>query len=91
MLTRAFDWFCRDRAGRVVIAQWPNGPLWLFGAASLIAVLASGSPVGFWADIASRIVLTWWAADELLRGINPWRRCLGAAVLIAIAVRLVLG
>jgi hypothetical protein len=22
-----------------------------------------------------------WAVDELFRGVNPWRRCLGAAVL----------
>jgi hypothetical protein len=22
-----------------------------------------------------------WALDELFRGVNPWRRCLGAAVL----------
>ena len=74
-----------------MIAQWPNLPLWLFGAASLVAVLAAGSPAGFWADVASRIFLTWWAGDELLRGVNPWRRCLGAAVLVAIAVRLALG
>jgi hypothetical protein len=22
-----------------------------------------------------------WAADEIVRGVNPWRRCLGAAVI----------
>ncbi len=23
-----------------------------------------------------------WSADEIVRGVNPWRRCLGAAVAI---------
>ena len=23
-----------------------------------------------------------WAVDEIFRGVNPWRRCLGTAVLI---------
>jgi len=25
--------------------------------------------------------LIWWAVDELIRGVNPWRRLLGGAVL----------
>jgi len=25
--------------------------------------------------------LVWWAIDELFRGVNPWRRLLGGAVL----------
>ncbi len=83
------QWFFRDRSsGRIVVAQWPNLPLWLFGIAAVIAMLTAGSSVGFWTDIASRLFLIWWAGDELLRGVNPFRRCLGAAVLIGLAVRL---
>ena len=86
---RFVDWFFRDqRSGRIVIGQWPNLPLWLFGITAILAALTTGS-VGLWSDIASRIFLGWWAADELLRGVNPWRRCLGAGVLILLAVRLV--
>ncbi|MBM0207503.1 hypothetical protein JNW90_34385, partial [Micromonospora sp. STR1s_5] len=70
-----------------VIGQWPNLPLWLFGITSLIAMLTAGS-IALWSDIASRIFLGWWAGDELLRGVNPWRRYLGAAVLILLAIRL---
>ena len=33
-------------------------------------------------------LLAWWAADEVLRGVNPWRRCLGAAVLAMLVLRL---
>jgi hypothetical protein len=88
MLMRAFDWFFRDRrTGRIVVGQWPNLPLWLFGVAAGAALLAAGSTVGFWSDLSARAFLFWWAADELLRGVNPWRRCLGGAVLIGLAVR----
>ena len=87
-LRRAFDWFFRDRAGRIVIGQWPNLPLWLFGAAAIVAAVAAGTPAGLYADLASRVFLFWWAGDEVLRGVNPWRRCLGAAVLLLLLVRL---
>jgi hypothetical protein len=88
MLMRFVDWFFRDRrSGRIVIGQWPNLPLWLFGITSVIAMVTSGS-IALWSDITSRIFLAWWAGDELLRGVNPWRRCLGAAVLILLAIRL---
>jgi hypothetical protein len=29
-----------------------------------------------------KVSLLIWAADEIVRGVNPWRRCLGAAVAI---------
>jgi hypothetical protein len=35
------------------------------------------------------VALAVWAGDELLRGVNPWRRCLGGAVLTGLAVRLI--
>ena len=35
--------------------------------------------------------LVWWAADEVLRGVNPWRRFLGAGVLTFAVVRLTVG
>lgn len=91
MLRAVFDWFFRDRrTGRVVVGQWPNLPLWLFALAQAVAWIAgSTTAVGRWASVASWIALAIWAADELLRGVNPWRRCLGGAVLIGLAVRLI--
>ncbi|CAM3252037.1 MULTISPECIES: hypothetical protein [Methylobacterium] len=90
MLPAVLDWFFRDRtSGRIVIGQWPNTPLWLFGVMLSVAWIAGeDTAVGQWADLASRIALAVWAGDELLRGVNPWRRCLGAAVVIGMAVRL---
>jgi hypothetical protein len=91
MLPAALDWFFRDRtSGRIVIGQWPNPPLWLFGLMQAIAwISGEDTAIGGWAKLASWIALTYWAGDEVLRGVNPWRRCLGAAVLLGMAVRLI--
>lgn len=91
MLSAALDWFFRDRtSGRIVIGQWPNLPLWLFGLMQAIAWIAGErSTIGRWAEIASLIALVVWAGDEVLRGVNPWRRCLGIAALLGLAVRLI--
>ena len=32
-------------------------------------------------DVAVYAALGWWATDELVRGVNPFRRILGAVVL----------
>ena len=90
MLMRFVDWFCRDRrTGRIVIAQWPNLWLWIFAAASVVEIaVGEAGPIGVGARIVATLFLVIWAGDELLRGVNPWRRCLGAAVLIGLAVRL---
>ena len=97
-MRRFLDWFLRDRTtGRIVIAQWPNLPLWLFaGAAGLTWALdLSGLAVPATLVAALRIVaavaLAWWALDEIVRGVNPWRRCLGGAVLLVGLWRVVEG
>ena len=91
MLTRFTDWFWRDRrTGRVVIAQWPNLWLWIFAVASLIERISdTAGSIGIGARITATAFLLIWAGDEVLRGVNPWRRCLGTAVLIGLLVRLV--
>ena len=38
---------------------------------------------------AKRRALTWWAADEVIRGVNPWRRVIGVAGLVFVVLRLV--
>ena len=91
MWNSTFDWFFRDRASRrIVIGQWPNLPLWLFGLAQATAWIAGpSSTVGWWAKVASFIALVVWAGDELIRGVNPWRRCLGGGVLVWLAISLI--
>ena len=72
------DWLFRDReTGEIVIAQAPNLPLWLTIGALLVRALV---PDGRWHDVLTYLFLgglVWWAADELVRGVNPWRRVLG--------------
>ena len=86
----AFDWLFRNaKTGRLTIVQWPNPALWLYLAATLARrVLAPDGAVGAAVAVVAGIGLLWWAGDELLRGDSPFRRSLGAVVLIAFVVGL---
>lgn len=75
------DWCFRDReTGRIVVAQAPNLPLWIFLATVVarwvLPALGTARTVVGWIGLAA---LGWWALDETLRGVNPWRRALGVA------------
>lgn len=77
------DWLFRSRrTGRITIAQTPNLPLAVFIVAWLARELLHPSGVS---DAALAVVATgalvFWAADEAVRGVNPWRRLLGGGVL----------
>jgi uncharacterized protein (UPF0548 family) len=75
-------WFQNRETGRLTIAQFPNWPLFAIGAAAASRWLsASGDPIHDGAEIAIPALWLYWGADELLRGVNPWRRLLGAAVI----------
>lgn len=90
-ITGWLDWAFRSRVtGRITIAQAPNLPLWIFGAASIAASIAAWlTPAGGSAATALRWLalssLFVWALDELLRGVNPFRRALGAGTLLYLA------
>jgi hypothetical protein len=83
IMSRFLQWFFRNReTGDITIAQAPNLVLWV--------VIVAGALRWIWqppgnAAIALDIVfkggLIVWALDEIFRGVNPWRRCLGGAVL----------
>jgi hypothetical protein len=90
VLRRSFDWLFRNRiTGAVTIAQFPNLALLLFGMAYATQMLVRpGGTAGFLLAVATRLFLAWWAADELLRGVNPWRRILGVGVLAYLAATL---
>jgi hypothetical protein len=78
---KAFDWFFRNRTtGAITISQFPNVPLWIFLAATAAAWIApTDSTVEQVVRAIAALALGWWAADEIGRGVNPWRRLLGAA------------
>ena len=85
------DWLFRDRrTGKIVIAQWPNLPLWLFLATVAIRFLFHpAGTAGTIVRASGTAAAAWWAADEVARGVNPFRRALGALVLAVTAVSLV--
>lgn len=84
------DWcFCDRRTGRITIGQTPNPPLWTFLVASVTRALLDPSGGARTALTGVAIVaLVVWAVDELVRGVNPWRRFLGAMALLWQAGRL---
>ncbi len=73
------------------MAQWPNISLSVFIAFSL--ALRIFQPTGG-TDTALRVVtyvaLFIWAGDEMLRGVNPFRRILGLVVIAATIANLTL-
>ena len=77
------DWLFRSRtSGRITIAQFPNAALWVWLAATVLQRFwdprIAGHDVLRWLSTGALVV---WAGDEVLRGINPFRRILGAGVL----------
>ena len=87
------DWLFRSRrTGRITIAQAPNWTLavWLVTTAAL----RLGNPQGGLRDaltLVATLALLAWSADELLRGVNPFRRILGGVVLAGLVLSRALG
>jgi hypothetical protein len=87
---RAFDWFFRNsETGAITIAQWPNLVLWsAIATGGLHWVWPSpGKPAAALNAIFTGCLLVW-AADEIVRGVNPWRRCLGMMVAVYVIASL---
>ena len=84
--------FRNPETGRVVVVQVPNLPLILFlvlrGIELLLSPHGTVNDVLHWGGTAA---LTWWAVDEVARGSSPFRRVLGALVLVYVVVSVVTG
>ena len=80
---RVADWWFRSRAtGRITVAQWPNLSFGIFLVAwALRKVLDPTGTLDTVLAVVAGAALVWWALDELIRGVNPFRRVLGGAVL----------
>ena len=83
------DWLFRNRhTGEITIVQLPNVPLGLFLVASVLRRLFDPSGgLRTTLEVLATVGLLWWAVDEVLRGVNPWRRFLGGAVLAGQALK----
>jgi hypothetical protein len=83
MMRRFLLWFFQNRkTGAITVAQVPNFVLWVVIVGSVLIWV--WHPLGR-LRIALEIIvkggLFVWAIDEVWRGVNPFRRCLGVAVL----------
>jgi hypothetical protein len=82
------DWMFRNRrTGGLTVAQFPNASLGVFLVATTLRLLVS--PHGGYrtaVDLVAGLALFCWAGDEVIRGVNPFRRVLGAAILAALVV-----
>jgi hypothetical protein len=89
--TGFLNWMFRSRkTGRITLAQFPNWQLLVWLLAS--AVMWLGHPRGLLQNvlrILAPAALALWAGDEALRGVNPFRRLLGVAVLAGLIFSLV--
>jgi len=84
------DWALRDRrTGRIVVAQWPNTALIVWIAASVVLALSDPDRTwDLWLRVVATVALSWWAVDEIVRGVNPRRRLLGTVVFAGLVVSL---
>jgi hypothetical protein len=64
------------------VAQWPNVSLSAFLVLSIIIRLSrpAGRAGAILRDVTAAVLILW-AVDEVVRGVNPFRRVLGVAVL----------
>lgn len=80
------DWLFRTADGNIVIAQFPNWPLWTWLGATILESLtfsnAWHSAIG-WIGTSA---LAWWAYLEIADGVNRFRRILGSVVLIYVVL-----
>ncbi|MDQ1466163.1 MAG: hypothetical protein QOH10_578 [Actinomycetota bacterium] len=74
-----FDWLFRNRrTHQITVAQFPNVALWIFFVTvGLRWFVSPGTGARTAIDWLGVFALAWWAFDEVLRGVNPWRRLLG--------------
>jgi hypothetical protein len=83
VISRSARWlFLNRRTGGVTVAQWPNASLTAFIVLSI--VLRFLHPKGETENVLraiAQVALLVWGADELVRGVNPFRRILGLVVI----------
>ena len=77
----SIDWWFRDKeSGKRVLFQFPNPPLWVFAAATIVRWTPYDQHDSELRWIGSGALIVW-GLDELVRGQAPYRRVLGAVVL----------
>lgn len=76
------SWWFRSADGRLAVGQFPNPALWVWSIALGLGLLDLSPDHAADVDGIRRGALLAWALDELVRGASPFRRALGAVVLL---------
>lgn len=84
MDTSLFDTVFRDEQGEIVIAQPPNLSLSIWIGASLLELAVSEGPIHETLEIVALAAIIVWSLQELLDGVNYFRRGLGLLVLVSV-------
>jgi hypothetical protein len=84
------DWLFRNRqTGEISIGQSPNLPMVVFSAARFARrVFRPSGRIASAVDLVGTAALAVWAVDEVVRGVNPWRRAVGTGALLWLVPRI---
>jgi hypothetical protein len=85
------DWWFRSADGQLAVGQLPNPALSVWIVATILSSFDLPDRAGTTVEGIAAGALLVWALDELVRGASPFRRVLGAVVLVAHLARLSLG
>jgi hypothetical protein len=80
--------FVSDEDGNVVVWQTPNAPLFTWAVFAVVGHLIRTSHLHTVVRLIAAAALIVWALLELFRGASPFRRTLGAIVLVLTVVGL---
>jgi hypothetical protein len=83
-----WDRIWKDRRGHVVIWQTPNIALIGWAVLTFLSLLFSGRQADIFSWLGSASLITW-SLLEMFKGVNYFRRALGALVLIMAVMSLI--
>jgi hypothetical protein len=76
-------WFENRITGEITVGQFPNWPLFALAVTWVVGRLVEdGTRLADGAAWVAVALWLYWGADELVRGVNPWRRLLGTGVVL---------
>lgn len=79
--------FINRETQNYTFGQKPNVSLIAFIISKAVELIVENESVTQIAAWASAGFILWWGADEIIRGVNPWRKILGSVVLFAYFIR----
>ncbi len=82
----AFSNFFRNSDGEIIIFQPPNVPLVVWFVCSVVSRLTDVRLIDQILGIFGGLALMVWAVLEITKGVTPFRKVLGVAILVAMIV-----